>query len=174
MGMPRPLHIEPHYPVTELKKRYRASRDPVESRRWHLIWLVSDHHSLTDAAIVVGLNYDYARDIVRAYNARGAEGLRNRRKDCRPKRRSNALLNPEQIESLKQRLQTPPEDGGVWSGPKVARQIAQMTGRERVWPQRGWDYLKLLGYSCQQPRPRHAKGEPEAQAAFKKTPSAQS
>ena len=172
--MPRQLHVEPHYSVSELKKRYRASREPVESRRWHLIWLVSDRHSLVSAAKVVGLNYDYARDIVRAYNARGPEGLRNRRKDSRPKRRSNALLNPQQIESLKRRLQTPPEDGGMWSGPKVARQMAQMTGRDRVWPQRGWDYLKLLGYSCQQPRPRHAKSEPDAQAVFKKTPAAQS
>ena len=94
------------------------------------------------------LGADYAREIVHSYNAEGAEGLRNRRKDSRPSSRQ-ALLTIEQCEELDERLQAPPADGGVWNGPKVARAIAEMTGREHVWPQRGWDYLKLLGYSSQ-------------------------
>jgi len=27
----------------------------------------------------------------------------------------------------------------------------------KVWPQRGWDYLKKLGHSLQMPRPRHVR-----------------
>ncbi|MEO1134928.1 MAG: winged helix-turn-helix domain-containing protein [Cyanobacteria bacterium J06639_1] len=166
--MPRKLHLESHFSSEQLKARYRACTDPVESRRWHLLWLVCEQSSLTDAAAVVGFNYDYARDIVRAYNQNGAEGLRNRRKDRCPGL-SRALLTPEQCAQLRQRLQSPPEDGGIWSGPKVAEHMAVLTGREHVWPQRGWDYLKRLGFSCQRPRPRHVKGDPQAQAAFKKT-----
>lgn len=105
---------------------------------------------------------------MRSYNAEGADGLRNRRKDSRASS-PKALLTIEQCEELDQRLQTPPADGGVWSGPKVAQVIAEMTGREHVWPQRGWEYLKLLGYSCQSPRPCHDKADKAAQAAFKKT-----
>ncbi|MDC0835049.1 winged helix-turn-helix domain-containing protein [Geitlerinema sp. CS-897] len=29
---------------------------------------------------------------------------------------------------------------------------------EKVWKQRGWDYLKKCGYSWQRPRPKHKKG----------------
>ncbi|NJM96647.1 MAG: winged helix-turn-helix domain-containing protein [Phormidesmis sp. RL_2_1] len=29
--------------------------------------------------------------------------------------------------------------------------------------------MKLLGYSCQEPRPRHKKADQAAQSAFKKT-----
>lgn len=105
---------------------------------------------------------------MRSYNAEGADGLRNRRKNSRASS-PKALLTIEQCEELDQRLQTPPADGGVWSGPKVAQVIAEMTGREHVWPQRGWEYLKLLGYSCQSPRPCHDKADKAAQAAFKKT-----
>ena len=169
--MPRPLHLEPHFSVDELKARYRASGDPVESRRWHLLWLVHTQTTLTDAAKAVGLNYDYARGVVKDYNRYGADGLRNRRKDQRPQQ-SRSLLNPEQLRDLEARLQSPPDDDGVWSGPKVAQVIAEVTGVPKVWPQRGWDYLKRLEQSLQVPRPRHRKGDPEAQEAFKKTPGA--
>ena len=169
--MPRKLHLEPHFSAADLKTRYRASRDPVESRRWHLLWLVCEQNSLTDAAKVVGLNYDYARAIVRDYNRNGSDGLRNRRKDARP-HQSRSLLTPAQLQALEQRLQQPPDDGGLWNGPKVAQVIAQLTGASKVWPQRGWDYLKRLEQSLQRPRPRHGKGDPDQQAAFKKTASA--
>ena len=166
--MGRKLQIESHYSAAELKARYRACCDPVEARRWQLIWLVTEGKTLTAAAEAIAFNYDYAREIIRRYNADGVNGLRNRRKDSRPSS-SKALLTIEQCEALDQRLQDPPADGGVWSGPKVARVIAEMIGREHVWPQRGWDYLKLLGYSCQSPRPRHDKADKAAQTAFKKT-----
>ena len=40
----------------------------------------------------------------------------------------------------------------------------------KVWPQRGWDYLKKRGYGRQVPRPRHAEAAgPEERAAYKKT-----
>ena len=46
--------------------------------------------------------------------------------------------------------------------------MAARLGR-KVWPQRGWDYLRKLGYSSQVPRPRHAKAaSPEEQAEYKK------
>jgi transposase len=144
--MPRKLHLEPHFPSDELKARYRSSRDPVESRRWYLLWLVSEGTTLTDAAKTVGFNYDYARGIVRDYNRNGADGLRNRRKDRRPQC-SRSLLTPEQLNELDRRLQHPPADGGLWNGPKVAQVIAEMSGRSKVWPQRGWDYLKRLEQS---------------------------
>ena len=166
--MGRKLQIESHYSVDELKARYRACCDPVEARRWQLIWLVTEGKTLTAAAEAIAYNYDYAREIVRSYNTEGAAGLRNRRKDSRPHSKSG-LLTIEQCEQLDERLQAPPLDGGTWNGPKVAQVIAEMTGREHVWPQRGWEYLKLLGYSSQSPRPRHDKADEAAQQAFKKT-----
>ncbi|WP_297082623.1 winged helix-turn-helix domain-containing protein [Thermoleptolyngbya sp. C42_A2020_037] len=132
-----------------------------------MLWLVHTQKTLTDAAKVVGLNYDYARGVVKDYNRDGAAGLRNRRKAQRP-HQSLSLLNPKQIEDLEARLQSPPDDDGGWSGPKVARVIAEVTGVPKVWPQRGWDHLKRLEQSRQVPRPRHRKGDPEAQEAFEK------
>ena len=167
--MARKLTLIAHYPVDELKQRYRNAKDPVESRRWHLIWLVSSNKPLTTAAEGVGMNYDYALEVVKSYNADGGQGLRNRRKDKRHRPRgSRGLLKGEQLERLQERLQSPPADGGLWSGPKVARVMSEMLER-KVWPQRGWDYLKRLGYSHQRPRPKHLKGDEQQQTTFKKT-----
>jgi transposase len=165
--MARTLTLEKHLSSEELKTRYQTSTDPIESRRWHLLWLVSQHWYLLDAASSVGVSYSYARKVVYAYNRNGILSVGNGQKGRRVP--SRALLNAEQKAELDQALQSPPADGGLWSGPKVAQWIAQKTGRAHVHPQRGWDYLKKLSYSGQRPRPRHAQADQEAQSAFKKT-----
>ena len=65
------------------------------------------------------------------------------------------ILTPDALGKLKERLKTPPDDGGVWTGPKIARWLAQYHGLKSVHDQRGWDALIAIGYSIQQPRPRH-------------------
>ena len=165
--MGRTIRLMDHLDSEELKARYQSSRDPVESRRWHLLRLVSQRWYLLDAAELVGVSYSYARQVVRTYNQDGVEAITNRRRGRQMT--SRALLNTQQQAELDQILQSPPEDGGLWSGPKVAQWIAQKTGRAYVHPQRGWDYLQRLNYSGQRPRPRHANAEADAQTAFKKT-----
>lgn len=166
--MARKIHLTPHLSEADLKQCYRSSKDPIESRRFHLLWLVSQGNTLTQAAAAIGLSYDYASRVVKRYNEQGREGISNGLKQKRGAR-SDALLSPEQQEKLKVALEEPPEDGGQWSGPKVARWIEKETGREKVWNQRGWDYLKKLRYSWQRPRPHHAKADAEAQEVFKET-----
>lgn len=165
--MARTITLANHLSSEELKTRYHTSTDPVESRRYHLLWLVSKRWYLLDAAESVGVSYSYARKVIHAYNQAGTSTLSNRRRGR--KMTSRALLNATQQAELDQALQGPAPDGGLWNGPKVAQWIAKTTGRERVHPQRGWDYLKRLNYSGQRPRPRHADADADAQAAFKKT-----
>jgi len=141
--MPPKVHLTPHLTPEELKTRYRQAQDTIEARRWHLLQLVSQRWTIKQAAQIVDLNYDYAKEIVRRYNREGPETVRNRSRDRQPPP-PRSLLTPEQQEELQKVLETPPPEGGTWSGPKVARWIAEKTGRERVWPQRGWDYLKRL------------------------------
>lgn len=164
--MPRPATLVPHLTSTELKKLYFASKEPVESRRYHLVWLVSKGSSIKQASQAVGLNYDYALTILKSYNKEGVRGLRHRRKEINPPGRPE-LLNKEQQTKLREELQGAPEDGGIWTGPKVAQWIAKETGREKVWPQRGWDYLRKLGFTWKRPRPSHVKGDKAEQEIFK-------
>jgi transposase len=165
--MSRKAYLHPHLTSVELKTRYLRTKDRVESRRWHLLWLVSLNWTIQQASQAVGMNYDYAKDIVKNYNQRGVEAIANQRHQRREPP-SHALLNSEQLEQLRSSLKEPPQDKGLWTGPKVAQWIAQKTGKEKVWPQRGWDYLQKCRYSPQKPRPRHVKGDPIAQQEFKK------
>ncbi|MEP0913256.1 winged helix-turn-helix domain-containing protein [Leptolyngbya sp. GB1-A1] len=165
--MGRTITLENHLSSEELKARYQSSTDPVESRRWHLLWLVSQQWYLLDAAASVGVSYSYARKVVYAYNQDGVGTIMNQRRGRQMS--SRALLSADQQAELDQALQAPPADGGLWSGPKVAQWIARKTGRAQVHSQRGWDYLQRLNYSGQRPRPRHANANEEAQTAFKKT-----
>jgi transposase len=170
--MTRKAHLEEHYSCEALKQNYLSSVDKIERRRWHLLWLVREGWTIKQAAEVVGMNYDYARACVKEYNERGAEAVRNKHKG-KQGRQAKALLSQSQVKALRQRLQSPPPDGGLWTGPKVAQWIATTTGREKVYPQRGWDYLKKLRHSLKVPRPEHQKGDKAAQALFKQQLSAQ-
>lgn len=165
--MPKKAHLESHLSREELKRRYLHSCEAVESRRWHLLWMIASKWTIKKAAEAIAINYDYAKEILYNYNRQGVVAISNRRKMvCR--NRKNALLNAQGLSKLGQALKNRPADGGIWTGPKVADWIAEETGREKVWKQRGWDYLKRLNYSPQKPRPKHYKGDKNEQEAFKK------
>lgn len=74
----------------------------------------------------------------------------------------------KQLEQLARQLKSKPPDGGIWTGPKVARWIEKENCLEKVWNQRGWDYLKKLRSSGQRPRAKHRKAQVSEQEEFKK------
>ena len=157
-------YIADHYSSEELKKKYRSSQDQVEIKRWHLLWKISVGWSIKNSAIVVGINYDYAKEILKKYNEKAEEGIKNKRKKRKKYiRGKKALLNDLELEKLALALESKPIDGGIWTGAKVSRWIEKEKGMEKVWNQRGWEYLKKCGYSWQRPRPKHRKGDKEKQ-----------
>ena len=162
--MPRRLTLTPHLALNELDQRYRTCRTPVERTRWHLLWLVAQGHHVPEAARLVGYSDDWARILIHRYNADGPDGMGDRRQ-------RNAgrvpLLTTAQREDLRQALNGPAPDGGLWTGPKVAAWMADRLARP-VGKVRGWEAMVALGFSPQRPRPRATAADPDAQAAFKK------
>ena len=69
--MSRKAKLVAHLSSSQLKERYKKSEDPVEGRRWHLLWKVSLGWSIKNSALAVGINYDYGRKIVSRYNHQG-------------------------------------------------------------------------------------------------------
>jgi transposase len=166
--MPRTAHLAPHLTSQQLETRYRTATNTRDARHWQLLWQVSLQNTIQDAAQIIVMHYDQARNLIRKYNQHGPDSIPDKRK-TRSHTPRKPLLDQTQRQKLFQALQAPHPDGGLWTGPKVARWIQQATGRERVVPQLGWDYLKRLGFSLQQPRPRHQQASQEAQEAFKKS-----
>ena len=148
-----------------LHERYRQAKDAVERTHWHILWLAKEGKTPQQIAEQLGYTARWIRTIMGRWNDRGEEGIRDHRQDAAG---SPMLLSQEEQEELRAALQHAPEDGGIWSGPKVAQWMQQRLGRT-VAPQRGWDYLQRLRYSSRVPRPQHAKADEAVQQEFKKT-----
>jgi Winged helix-turn helix len=65
--------------------------------------------------------------------------------------RAASVLTAAVLTALSERLKAPPDDGGRWTGPKVAAWMARRLGVERVHPQRGWEALRRVRWSLQTP-----------------------
>ena len=154
-----------HLPLEELEARYRAARDATEARHFQAIWLLAQGRTFVEAAEVLAFVPRWVEELAARYNASGPEALGDQR---RRNGRAATLLTEAVLAALAKRLKEPPEDGGLWSGPKVAAWMARRLGLAKVHPQRGWEALKRIGWSPQAPRPRHARAAtPEQRAAFK-------
>ena len=63
--MPKKAYLASHLNVFEIKKRYQQSKNPIESRRWHLLWKIAQGWTIKNSAVAVGISYGYAQRIVR-------------------------------------------------------------------------------------------------------------
>lgn len=158
--------VASHLSVSELERHYRASKAATAARHYQAIWLLAKGHTLPEVAETTSFGKRWLEQLLSRYNARGPTALGDQR---RHNGRAPSILKPELLEGLKGRLETPPGDGGLWTGPKVAAWMAGELGLERVAPQRGWEALRAIGWSIQVPRPRHPRAATEAEReAFKK------
>ncbi len=158
-------HIFEHLPVEELERLYRAARDATEVRHIQAIWLLAQGRSVLDVASVLAFAPRWVEELAARYNAHGPAALGDQR---RRNGRAASLLTPALLAALAECLRAPPEDGGRWTGPKVALWMAGQLGLAKVHPQRGWEALQRVRWSIQVPRPRHPRSAtPEQRAEFK-------
>ena len=154
-----------HLPVAELETRYRAARDATEARHFQAIWLLAQGRTTLEVADVLAFTPRWVDEVAARYNACGPDALGDQR---RRNGRAASVLTEAVLAALAERLRAPPEDGGRWTGAKVALWMAAWLRVERVHPQRGWEALKRVRWSIQAPRPRHPRSAtPEQQAEFK-------
>src|SRR5829696_3840219 len=159
-------HIVEHLSLRELETRYRASQDATEARHLQAIWLLAQGRTVLEVAEVLAFVPRWVEQLAARYNASGPAALGDQR---RRNGKAASLLTEAVLAALAKRLKEPPEDGGLWSGPKVASWMARHLGLAKLHSQRGWEALQRIGWSPQAPRPRHARAAtPEQQAAFKR------
>jgi transposase len=164
----RRLPFVRHLPVGKLRHRYVSCRRPVEKARWHALWLLARTdapRTPAEVADVVGLSAVTVRAVLHRWNGRGPDGVADRRagNGATPK------LTARRRGALYAALQQRPPDGGVWTGPKVARYVRDRW-RVSVGPVTGWRWLRDLGFTLQVPRPTHPKSADRlARRAWKKT-----
>jgi transposase len=164
----RRLPVTRHRTANQAWAKYRACRNRVEKTRWHAIWLLlrTDRpRTPAQVAEVVGVSVTSVRAALNRWNAHGPEGLADRRATNRGRPTLSDAQQTELFAALKKR----PPDGGLWSGPKVARYAAERWG-VTVRPQTGWRWLRQFGFTLQVPRPSHPRSaDPLTRKRWEKT-----
>lgn len=161
--MPRALTVAPHLSLAEVQERFRKEDDPVARTHWQVVMMAMKGAPSKEIVNATTYGRDWVFVILKRYNERGPSAIG----DGRAKNGKAPMMSDEDLYALAEALQDEPPGGGLWSGPKVARWMGERLGR-RVHPQRGWDYLRRLGFRLKVPRPSHASADPEAQEAFKR------
>src|SRR3954464_14638623 len=141
-----------HLSIAELESRYRDAQEATEARHLQAIWLLAQGRTVLEVSEVLAFVPRWVTQLAARYNACGPAALGDRR---RRNGKDASLLTGDVLSALAVRLKAPPEDGGLWSGPKVAAWMARHLGLAAVHPQRGWEALKRLRGAGQAPPPPH-------------------
>ena len=159
--------VAAHLSLAELQAGYRTSGEAKLARHYQVIWLLAQGRSCAEVAQLTSLARRWVERLLVRYNQFGPSSLGDRR---RGNGTQATVLTPAVLEVLRERLKSPPDDGGVWTAKKVAAVMAAELGLASVAEQRGWEALRALGWTLQKPRPRHARAaSPEEQEEYKKT-----
>lgn len=162
--MARRLSIPAHLALDELEQRYRRATDPIARSQWQIVWLLSRGMPTAEVARVTRYSVNWVREIARRYREDGAAGIGDRRHGNPG---AAPLLNAAQQAQLREALASPAPNGDLWTCRSVAAWMSTVLGRP-VSEQRGWEWMRRLGFTPQRPRPRETRADPAAQAAFKK------
>lgn len=161
------IEVAQHLTAEELEERYRKARGGIETKRTHIILLRVQGVRPGKVAEIVRVSGRTVTKVVRQYNEHGPAALL----DARMNNGRAPLLNEEDCQALEEVLNSPPTDGGRWTGPKVTRWMEQHLGLESnsLDNARGWETLKRLNYSYKSSRRRHTKSASEEEReAWKK------
>ena len=138
----------------------------LEKRRLRAVKLFEQGKGPSEVARLLQVRRQSAHSWQQRWAKGGAAALRSRGA-AGPK----AQLSAEQREGIAAALVEGPQAHGyvtaVWTLPRVAKLIAQRTGR-RYHPGHVWKLLRGLGFSCQQPTRRARERDEAAIARWQK------
>jgi transposase len=113
--------IAAHLNSKDLEASYEAAANPVAKRHFHALWLLSCGHEVDEVAELLSLSTRWVWQLIRRYNEGGPEQLGDQRSHNGT---VPSILTPEALAAVQERLKTSPDDGGVWTAPKVAQFLA--------------------------------------------------
>jgi transposase len=160
------LQIRQDYASSDLRRRAGREQDRRAALRLLAIANALEGMSRAEAARLAGMERQALRDAVLRFNAEGPEGLHDRPRSGRPERLSEGQQAALKAHVL--RGPAPERDGvSAWRLVDLCDHVERQYGvRYSLW---GLScLLDRLNLSRQKTRPSHPKGDPAAQAAFKK------
>lgn len=163
-----PLKVKTTLTLEELEEHYRNAPSARAKQRAHVVLLRFEGMPPDEVARIVRVKPMTVYKYVSSFNKIGPECFEDGRyhNPGRP-----PLLDEEGRAALSKLLESPPPDGGRWSGPKVARWLEARAGLPAgsLHRARGHEAMVSVGYSYKSSRPRHAESASEEEReAWKK------
>ena len=119
--------------------------------------------SKNEICSIIGFGRTTLLEWAHKYNKDGLDGLFAKHQNAGRKSHSSIIGH----DKIRKRLETPPDDVGLWTGKKLRLWMENELG-VKIAHDQGCKVLHRLGYSLQRPRPSNPKADKERQLAFKK------
>ena len=150
--MPKRIRLKGELSAKELKRRSWMTQEPRERMWWRILWLLAQGKTAVEVAKATGYTHRWVGQVAKRYNARGPEGMANRRR-AHSGRPPN-LLSAQQQVALRRLLAGPsPAAPARWTAPMVADWMAATLGRP-VNKQTAWLYLRRFNDNTRGHHPR--------------------
>jgi transposase len=159
------MHVVKHHSVDQLRTIIRAETHGNVVRRMQAVLGAMDGQTAEEIASQVQLSDRAVHTWVTRYNTSGLDGLNDL-----PGRGRKSPLDAALVPRFQERVRagaTPADGVCTLRGEDFRRILADEFGVVRSL-QSVYNLLHKLGFSVLQPRPRHPKADPVAQAAFEK------
>jgi transposase len=151
-----------------IQSEISRSEDARYDHRLHGLLMVGQGMSCAEVARWFGESVTTVERWVHRFNAAGLDGLREADHPGRP-----ARLTGKQWVALEVDLRLSPRELGyhqnLWDGKLLAHHVAQAY-QVRLGVRQCQRVFRKMGFRLRKPRPVIAEGDPELQAAYKKTP----
>ena len=155
--------VEFQHQAEEFWAIYRVSTSAVERRRAQFFALLAEGRSEGDVMDITRYAVRSARYVIERYHRLGLDGLKDGRRENQGAPR---VLTAEEQQVLAAQLHADFAQGVVWEGKRLQEWIKEQFGKE-VYLGRTYEFMRAAGFSPQQPRPQHVKGDQAAKEAFK-------
>lgn len=73
--MPTRIVLTDHLSTEELEQRYRQASSGIESRQFHVLWLLAQGHPTEKVSQITGYGQNWIYQIIRKYNQQGVESV---------------------------------------------------------------------------------------------------
>ena len=150
-----------------IQQEIQRSQEARYDHRLHGVLLVGQGLNCLEVAELLGQDAVTVQRWVHRFNARGFAGLREGDRPGRPTR-----LSAQNLSQLEKDLRRSPREFGygqnLWDGKLLSHHLGQRYGIT-LGVRQSQRLFKRFGFRRRKPRPVIAKGDPAAQAAYKKT-----
>lgn len=119
-------NVAGHLSVEELEARYETASETIAKSHFHAIWLLALGHLVPQVAKLLSFSTRWVKALVARYNAGGP----SLRRPARRKRDRETILMSQALSAPKQRIKTPPDDGGLWTGAEGRAVVGEVSRRQ--------------------------------------------